>query len=187
MNLTLTYRWEHALIAAAIEMANKKCSECYLGRTAIQKLLYFLKVRGVPMTYSFDVHHYGPFCQHVMSDVEWLLADDVIEDKSSEPRYSNYRPGSTWPALQQQFGEKLARHRQVVEEVCDALSGLQPDELELIATLDFSFRWVRAGGGKGPWKDRTIKKFKSIKMERFSDDQIEKGFRTLVAADLIED
>lgn len=37
MNLTLTYRWEHALIAAAIEMANKKCSECYLGRTAIQK------------------------------------------------------------------------------------------------------------------------------------------------------
>lgn len=186
MNLTLNHRWEHALIAATVEAASRKCPDCYLGRTAIQKLLYFMSVLGVPMRYRFDIHHYGPFCPNVMHDVEWLVADGVIEDRSQEERYSNYKPGQGWDELLEQYKEKLDEYRDKIEDVCNALSDLSPETLELIATLDFSYRWVRARGGAGPWKDAAVEKFKSIKKDKFADDQIDLWYGVLVEAGLIE-
>jgi len=186
MNLTLTHRWEHALIAATVEAASKTCPDCYLGRTAIQKLLYFMNVLGVPMRYSFDIHHYGPFCPNVMHDVDWLVADNVIEDRSQESRYSNYKPGQGWPELSERYRDKLDKYREKIEEVCNALTDLSPETLELIATLDFSYRWVRARGGKGPWKAAAVEKFKSIKKDKFEDEDIDTWYQVLVESELIE-
>jgi hypothetical protein len=185
MNLTLKHRWEHALIAATVEAASNKCPDCYLGRTAIQKLLYFMNVLGVPMRYRFDIHHYGPFCPNVMHDVDWLVADDVIKDQSKEKRYSNYQPSQGWRELSEQYKEKLDEYRGKIEDVCNALSDLSPEKLELIATLDFSYRWVRARGGAGPWKDAAVEKFKSIKKDRFDDDKIDASYGVLHEAGLI--
>jgi len=186
MSLVLQYRWEHALIAATVEAASEKCPDCDLGRTAIQKLLYFMNVLGVPMEYSFDIHHYGPFCANIMHDVDWLIADDVIEDQLQDPRSSNYKPGSGWPELAEQYKDKLAEQKLIVTDVCNALSDLSPDTLELIATLDFSYRWVRASGGPGPWKQLAIEKFKSIKKDKFPDNDINGWYDALVEAKLIE-
>jgi uncharacterized protein YwgA len=186
MSLVLQYRWEHALIAATVEAASSKCPDCYLGRTAIQKLLYFMNVSGVPMEYSFDIHHYGPFCASVMHDVEWLFADEVIEDQSQdESRYSNYKPGPGWSELAEQYKDSLAEHQDIVTSVCDALGDMSPETLELISTLDFSYRWVHARGGQGPWRQLAIEKFKSIKKDKFPDDEIDGWYDTLVKAKLI--
>ena len=75
---------------------------CYLGRTAIQKILYFLQISGVPMRYRFDIYHYGPYCDRLSRDVEWLMADGVLKDASSNTRkYSNYRPDAAAEELLQ--------------------------------------------------------------------------------------
>jgi len=186
MSLVLNHRWEHALIGAVIDRSFQKCPDCYLGRTAIQKVLYFLNVLGVPMRYNFDIHHYGPFCQSIMHDVEWLAADGVIEDRSKDSRYSNYKPGTAWTELANQFDDRLKSYDEQIESICDALSGMSPEALELIATLDFSYRWVRASGGNGPWRDRAIEKFKAIKKDKFSDDEIVSWYKTLIEARLVE-
>lgn len=186
MGLVLQYRWEHALIAATVEAASANCPNCYLGRTAIQKLSYFMNVLAVPMRYSFEIHHYGPFCQSIMSDVEWVLADDVIADTSQDARYSNYKPGAGWPELKEQYREKLDEYRPIIDEVCDALSDMSPETLELISTLDFSFRWVRARGGKGPWREAAMEKFKQIKKDKFEDREIEGWYDALLRTRLIE-
>ncbi len=52
------------------------------------------------------------------------------------------------------------------------MGDLDPNTLELLATLHFCFRWVKASGGNGPWKTLTIEKFKNIKKERFDNNQI---------------
>lgn len=186
MSLMLPHRWEHALIAATIEAAKKECPHCHLGRTAVQKLLYFMKVLGVPMRYSFDIHHYGPFCANIMHDVDWLLTDEVIQDSSSNQEASDYTTNHEWPELKTQFGEKLGENQQIIESVCHALSDLSSENLELIATLDFSYRWVHAKGGDGPWKPAAVEKFKSIKKDKFSNAQIDNWYDKLVSAHLIE-
>lgn len=188
MTLVLEHTWEQALIGATVEAAKRACPNCYLGRTAIQKLLYFLNVLGVPMQYSFELYHYGPYCAGIPSDVEWLIADDVIQDEASSEgrRYSKYKPGPNWQALKTEFQEQLAQHAGTIDDVVLAMGPLDPEDLELIATLDFSFRWIRAGGGGGPWKPATIEKFKAIKKDKFQDQAIEHWHGVLVKAGLIE-
>lgn len=186
MTLLLPLRWEHALVAATIEAASKTCPTCELGRTAIQKLLYFINISGVPMNYKFDIHHYGPFCADIMHDVDWLMADDVVVDTAGEARYSNYKPGSNLPSVREQFSDELDKYQAVISDVCEALSDLSPRTLELIATLDFSFRWVHARGGTGPWKNSTVAKFKEIKKDKFTDEEIDRWYQSLVAAKLIQ-
>lgn len=186
MSLVLAHRWEHALIGATVNAAASKNPKCFLGRTALQKLLYFMKVLGVPMRYTFEIHHFGPFCQNVRNDVDWLLADYVLKDESQDPRYSNYRPNKSWKELENQFARELSQFQSVVSNVCHALSDLSPNTLELIATLDFSYRWVKARGGQGPWRHLAIEKFKSIKKDKFADAEIQKWYDSLAAAQLIE-
>lgn len=185
MSLVLQHQWEHALIAATVENASAKHTVA-LGRTAIQKLLYFMHVLGVPMRYTFDIHHFGPFCQEVMSDVEWLMADEVIVDVSTEERCSNYTTGDGWTELAERFREKLSEYDHIVKDVCEAMGDMSPRTLELIATLDFAFRWVKARGGDGPWRSAAIEKFKQIKDRKFADAEIADWYDTLVDAKLIQ-
>jgi uncharacterized protein YwgA len=50
---------EHALLALVIKEAQAAKSVGYFGRTALQKVVYFLKALGLPTRYQFEVHHYG--------------------------------------------------------------------------------------------------------------------------------
>lgn len=184
MKLFLEHRWEHALIAETVAQAAKK-GNGYLGRTAMQKLLYFMQVLGVPMHYRFEIYHYGPFCSGILQDVDWLVTDEVIEDTSSEERYSNYKPGPSFDDLRGRFSDKLDSHVENISEVVDALADLDPNILELIATLHFCFRWVKAQGGAGPWKEKTVSKFKQVKKDKFQDSEIDRWYDRLVDTELI--
>ncbi len=186
MSLLLTHSWEHALVAAVIESAKKSCSDCYLGRTAIQKLVYFLHVLDVPMKYKFRIHHFGPFCDELASAVDWLQADGVVVDDADKPKYSNYAPGPNYAEVVSSHIAELENHRETIDAVVSAMASLKPDELEIAATLDYSFRWVKARGDDGPWKNATIKKFKEIKKSKFEDAKIEVWYGSLMSAGLIQ-
>jgi uncharacterized protein YwgA len=69
MTLQFTGTWEHALLAATAQAAAESGDNGYLGRTALQKILYFLQTSGVPMRYRFDIYHYGPYCDRITRDV----------------------------------------------------------------------------------------------------------------------
>ena len=129
----------------------------------------------MPMSYKFDIHHYGPFCSDIISDMDWLKADEIVQDATNpDARYSNYRPGSNSGALEAKFAVNLGPYQATIDSVANALGGLEASDLELLATLDYCFRWVKAGGGSGPWQDRTIARFKQFKDQKFGDPQIEK-------------
>lgn len=186
MTLQFQHSWERALVAATIAEATKACPECKIGRTAIQKLVYFMQVLGVPMRYNFEIYHYGPFCSSIASDLEWLLADEiVVNDSQSDDKY-NYRTTAGYDKLSKKFPIEFEQHGKIISAVTEAFGDLSPSILELIATLDYSFRWVRACGGTGPWKQRTVDKFKSIKKEKFTTEQIDRWYDVLVKLALIE-
>ena len=86
MPLLFSGTWEHALLAVTAREAAKSGEAGYLGRTALQKIVYFLQIAGVPMRYAFDIYHYGPYCDRVSRDVELLLADGVLKDASTYAR-----------------------------------------------------------------------------------------------------
>jgi len=189
MALLLARTWNQALLTMVIDEARKVADTggSYVGRTALQKIMYFLKVSGVPMGYHFDIHTFGPFCQEILSDAEVLMADDVIKDRSSIPdRYSNYGPSTTCDELVGLFREKLDSFRQTVRTLVQTLVPLSPDRLEFLATLDFAYRWIKASGGDGPWKDRVVSRFIEIKKEKFKRTDVEDTYDQMVNARLFQ-
>ena len=114
MSLCLTGTQDHSLLAMVVQEARRAAETWggFVGRTAVQKMMYFLKATGVPMTYRFDIYHYGPFCEEILRDVEWLIADGVITDLSDKPeKYSNYaqvRPSpSCYPSMRNRLSHAV--------------------------------------------------------------------------------
>jgi uncharacterized protein len=177
---------DQGLLALTIQEAARTGKMHLVGRTTLQKVMYFLKVMGVQTGYSFSIHHYGPFCDQILRDTELLLADDVICDRAPNPKFSAYVPGPEVDALIQHHPD-LEEHRPLVKEVVSALVPLRPRRLELFATLDYSFRLERARGGEGPWKPRVIPVFHSFKGDRFSDDEISKAYDQLAKAGFVSE
>jgi hypothetical protein len=127
------------------------------------------------------------FTSRISRDVEWLLADDVLKDASSTPdKYSNYRPSTGADELIQLHAASLEPHRATIEKVVRTLLPLQPDHLELLSTLDYLFRQLKAGGGNGPWKERVIDRFMQVKKEKFAREAVAAAYDTMVRADLLE-
>ena len=91
-----------------------------------------------------------------------------------------------WPEVKSSYQSQLTQYQDTIKSVADALGSMDPETLELIATLDFSYRWVHARGGDGPWRESTIQKFKEIKGSKFSDEEIATWHKRLVTSNLIE-
>ena len=187
MSLFLADGQDHALLAMVIEEASQTASEqgSFVGRTAVQKIMYFLKALGVPMGYRFDIHHYGPFCDEILRDAEWLIADNVIVDHSNNPqKYSNYTPDAALPELLAKYNN-LEPLRKQIQSVVRTLVPMRPERLELLATLDYLYRKHRAGGGDGPWKSSVLKSFLEIKGERFQQADVEHVYDAMVKIGLV--
>jgi uncharacterized protein YwgA len=187
MSLFLASTWEHALLAnvvrEAADVAQKEGG--YPGRTAIQMIVYFLQVLEVPMRYRFDVCHYGTFCNTILGDSEWLIADEVIADTSPKPeKYSRYTPGPACDELIGKHAAKLKGYENTIKNTVEALLPLETEHLELISTLDYAFRETRATLGKKPPKKKVIARFREFKGAKFKDKEIEETYDRLESARL---
>jgi uncharacterized protein YwgA len=189
MTLLLTGTREQALLAMLVQEASGVIQQGsgYLGRTAIQKMAYFLQVRGVPLRYRFDVHYYGPYCDTVSRDIEWLKADGVVtDDSANQQKYSNYRPGPALGEILTLHQKELGPHRQTVRSVVKALLPLNPERLELIATLHYLYREQKALGRPGPWKDGVVSRFQEVKKDRFPAMAVSRAYDEMAEAGLVE-
>lgn len=187
MSLRLTGSREHALLALVAEEAGKvlRGQSGYLGRTAMQKIVYLLQVCEVPMRYRFDVHYYGPYCDGISRDIEWLLADKVLVDHAPEgAHYSNYRCGHSAEEILRRHPE-LEAHRDTVRSVVNALLPLDPARMELITTLDFAFRQLRAGHKDRPDKQAVLQRFRAFKGEKFAEAEVSDAYDCLANAGVV--
>ena len=158
----------------------------YLGRTAMQKLVYFAKALGVPIPCSFEIYTYGPYSDSVTFSVDSLLADDVLKDTSTSSRYSNYRLGENARVLLDTYQDLLAAYSGKIDNVVRSLGRFKPEELELIATLHFIYHRLRQIVRGGPSKARVLDEFRRIKKDKFTPEETEAFYTALKEANLIE-
>lgn len=177
---------DHALLALVIQQAHQSRKVSYLGRTAVQKIVYFLKALGVPMCYAFDIYHYGPYSDQITSDIDLLMADGIIEDRSSTPTYWNYtpKPGGPIETLLAQHQPFVSTHREMVRHVVDSLGSLEPRQLELFATLHYAYRYEIASTPT-PSREAVLSRFKEYKGNKFPPDELSAAYDAMVEANLI--
>ena len=173
-----------AFLSAILESFEEHYPTGYLGRTAMQKLAYFSKVLDVPIPCSFGIYTYGPYSDTITFSVESLLADEVLVDRSTNPKYSNYRTGPNFAELLTEYSDEVEPHKDTINRIVEALGEFEPTDLELIATLHFVTRRQKMRTGQ-PSKSAVIAEFKSIKKDKFTDEAIARWYQALQQAKLI--
>jgi hypothetical protein len=84
------------------------------------------------------------------------------------------------------YASALEPHRPTIARVVRGLVPLQPDRLELLATLDYLYRQFKGSGGSGPWKDRVMERFLQVKRDTFARQEVMAAYDSMVRADLVE-
>lgn len=158
----------------------------FLGRTAIQKLVYFGRSTGVPIPCSFEIYNYGPYSDQVTFTVDGLLADEVLADTSTNSsKYSNYRLRKTNVAFPSSIEKKVESYRQQIDTVVKNLGSFRPEQLELIATVHFVHHRLESISGKKPAKAAVFSEFHRIKGDKFSREDVSAWYDALRRSGLV--
>lgn len=179
---------EQAILGAIVLEGHRTIAargDSFLGRTAMQKIPYFLKVCGVPLRYRFDVYHYGTFCQSILSDVEELEIQGVVSDQSQNPnKYSAYVPGGQIESFLAQHQSVVRPYLDTIRTVVDALYPWDPARLELISTLHYVSRQLEALG-KCPSGQQVIERFEQCKGDKFPRSTVKETLDCMAVAGLV--
>jgi uncharacterized protein YwgA len=179
MSLVFSNNLRSAYITEIVRTFQRLKPKGYLGRTALQKLVYFCKAIGVPIPCSYEIYNYGPYSEEVTRSVAALLADDAISDVSAVNTYSSYKLGGEAGEFDSEFTEQIAEHQDAIEIIVGALGDTKPETLELIATLHFVNAKLFGITGKRPTEGDVQLDFRSIKGDKFSQEDIDMWYRWL--------
>lgn len=156
----------------------------YLGRTAMQKLAYFSQVLGVPIPCSFEIYNFGPYCDTITFTIESMIADDLIQDISTNPKYSNYQPKPGAPQFSPGLELRVAPYKQKIAGVVCTLGKFEPSQLEALTTLHFIATKIKSLRGKSD-KETIMAQFFKIKRDKFSAEEVSAWYEALKTAQLV--
>ena len=73
-----------------LTLGSNNCS--IVGRTAIQKLIYFIKIKIPEIKINYIPHYYGPFSRDIAIGLENLVAFSFVEEKNvSNSSFEQFR------------------------------------------------------------------------------------------------
>jgi len=185
----LCNRFDDAVIAYIIKKWNE-LSDVPLGRTIIQKLCYFVKSKGVPMRYDFDMYHYGPYCQDLYYRMDDMTADNVVKDENlinnNKTGKSKYIPGENIDKVLKMYNEELEEYLENIDMVIDVFREFDHTSMELLSTIHFFQTTITNFYSKPADKNEVIMKVKEAKGDKFSDDLISKAYDALAKAGIFD-
>lgn len=174
---------DHALVAYLVKKYNEAENGPALGRTILQKLCYLGRAQGVPFTFQFDIHHYGPFCAELFSVAGDLVADRVICDQNSDLSYSRYVPGPACDQLLRKKKSYWTSSKAVLDQIVGLFGERSAQELELITTIHYVYC---AAGFRGKSnREFVVSTVLEVKKGKFSRHVIRSMFEELDASGLL--
>ncbi len=182
MNMSLLFSNDlcSAYVVEIVKSFQALKPNAYLGRTALQKLVYFTKATGVPVPCSFEIYNFGPYSEEVSRSVNSLLADEAIQDVSpATDKYSSYKPYTNSNEFSGQFTSEVDAQRRHIDSIVKVLGGERPATLELVATLHFVNAKQKGLLGRLPDYDQVVRQFKDIKANKFADIEIQRWYEWL--------
>ncbi len=135
-------------MALITEIAKKKPN---IGKTGMMKFLYLLQtLYGLPLDYDFEIYTYGPYCQTVMSDIEYAEFVECIH--ISTVNYSNEMSGYQICANTdndrnlEELKEIRSLYGNEIDGVVQAFGEKSAKELELYSTIVYVSRSYHDNG-----------------------------------------
>jgi uncharacterized protein YwgA len=193
MDILLCNKLDDAIVAYIVKKWNE-LSEVPLGRTIIQKLCYFVKSKGVPLDFDFDMYHYGPYCQNLYYRMDDMTADNVVIDDKAfnvsnncvKSNKSKYLPGENIDHLLNMYKKDMDKYTTSIDNVINVFHEFDHTGLELLSTIHFFQTTLTDFYKKPAGKNEVIRKVKESKGEKFKDELISKAYDALETARIFD-
>jgi len=146
MTTTLAPSLQRYVVIAQLARLYEKKGGFNLGKTALQKLVYFLQeVHGVPLGYEYTLYTYGPFSTELVADLDTAAAMNYVSPVyDAGLRGYEIKPADGAEALQKQSKDWLKGVAPKLEAVFEAFRGYGAKGLELRATIVYVAREAKA-------------------------------------------
>ena len=111
-----------------------------IGKTAMQKYVYFLQEFGVNLNYRYEMYYYGPYCFELSNDLDLLnmLGVIAIKDSPTTYGYSIELLDNTDKYMKQTEAQNtLETCQSGFDKLLSIFDNCSTRELELYATMHF--------------------------------------------------
>ncbi|MCL1883664.1 MAG: Panacea domain-containing protein [Defluviitaleaceae bacterium] len=133
------------------------------GKKALQKLVFLMVEKGIPLNYEFGIHFYGPYCDSLSMEINSLRAYDVVN--IVESGYSHkINVNDSIEILPSGLTDE---HIQAVDDVIIKFKNMSPSDLELLTTAIYAYNHLEDKS-----KESVTAGVKKIKGEKYPDDKI---------------
>jgi uncharacterized protein len=148
--------------AAIVELIQN--AQARLGKTQVQKLVYFAQQCGVPLGYKYEIYHYGPYSFELSHDLGSLDSLGVL-NVDSDPA------GFGFDISVGKFAERFkveAKYQKKIEKVTKQFGLNTAAQLEVKATVHFVHSVIREKVAASKVRAEVIQKVRALK-PRFPD------------------
>lgn len=161
------------------------------GRTAIQKLIYFTKVKIPSIDITYTHHYYGPFSRNVAMGLENLTAFSYLEEKNtSATSFESYQYDLTTSGVKifEKTKNEYEREYKIISDIvntCEKNCHLKANPLSYAAKADYILREKGIERKVGT----TVNDIKELAKEfgwRISEDEVLEGINLLKELDLVK-
>ena len=171
-------KFDDAIITAVVCRAGQ---DGKIGRTVLQKIVYFLKAKGVPVRYKFDIQHYGPYSQDLYFRMDDLVAEEIVCDVSVSHSRSEYQRGPKAEMLLEEHKIALDKYQDDTSIVLEQFNGISSEEMGLLATTHYIQCSHTIFYNAPPEKNLVVRQVMKMK-KRFTREQVEDAYHRLESA-----
>lgn len=166
-------------IAAVVALAQN--ARAKLGKTQVQKLVYFLQDCGVPLEYEYEIYHYGPYSFDLARELNSLDSLGVLKVQSDPS-------GFGFDISVGKFADRFKldpKYQKKVEKVVSQFGLNTAAELEAKATIHFVHSVVEEKKTtSGSMRSEVIKRVCALK-PHFSKDFVKSCYVDLQRSEWI--
>jgi uncharacterized protein len=162
-------------VAAIVGLVQNAPSK--LGKTQVQKLVYFAQKAGVPLEYRYEIYHYGPYSFELSHDLSSLDGLGVLNIQNDPSGYG-------FDVSVGKFAERFRldqKYQKKIDKVVNTFATNTPAQLEVKATIHFVKSVLQKKTVATKIRPEVIQKVHALK-PRFSQDFIKKCYSDLQQA-----
>jgi uncharacterized protein YwgA len=137
------------------------------GKKALQKLVFLIEQKGIPLKYEYGLHFYGPYSGRLDAATAFLSADGIVKFD-----YSGYSHKMSIDEKYNVEPQSLSKqHVAVIDDLIEHFNGWSASDLELLTTAIYAYNNLEDKSMQS-----TINGVKKIKGSKYSTDEITRIF-----------
>lgn len=143
------------------------------SKIAVQKIIFFLKEKGIPLPFEFEAFAYGPFSKSLSFALDELELKEEIKINNNAYSIQQDKPLEVSRADQEQLDDLLNQFAEIIDHTFTFRN------IELLGTVLYCYRTLQEFEA-APTQEDVVTDVKSWKGQKFTETEIKNAHAKII-------